>query len=109
MLEPRSQFRSTLSPNTILYRAREISTEDYRHQDTGLSISLNNNQYTTTGYNSENSIEAPIGITPQGRNNIAGVSYLYLASNPVTACTEIKSSLRSLIFLAEFIANSSVY
>ena len=103
VLEPDSQFSATLSTNTILYRAREISIEDYKRQDTGLSISIEDNHYTTNGYNSENSVEAPIGITPQGRNNIAGVSYFYAASDPVTACTEIKSSLRSLISLAEFI------
>ncbi len=98
-----SPFMSELPTNTILYRAREISIDDYANVDKGLSVSISNNHYITTGYNTDNSIEAPLGITPEGRNNISGVSYLYVANDPVTACVEIKSSLRSLISLAEFI------
>lgn len=102
VLAPDSTFMSTLPTNTILYRAREISIDDYTNADKGLSVSNSNNQYITSGYNMHNSIEAPLGIPSEGRNNIAGNSYLYVANDPITACTEIKSSLRSLISLAEF-------
>ena len=43
------------------------------------------------GYDDINSREPILGIGSEGRNNIAGASYLYIASNPETACMEIKS------------------
>lgn len=98
-----SPFNSTLCKDTTLYRAREIDVDDYEDANKGLSVSVSNNQYTTSGYNMANSVEAPLGIPFEGRNNLSGVSYLHVAEDQVTACTEIKSSLRSLISLAEFI------
>lgn len=49
-----------------------------------------------------NSREPIIGISGEGRNNIAGSSYLYVASDPQTACMEVKSTPSELISLAEF-------
>ena len=37
------------------------------------------------GYNEVNSREPLLGISGEGRNNISGASYLYLASNPETS------------------------
>lgn len=102
VLSPNSQFILTLPANTELYRAREILIDDYKNPNTGLSITHDNNHYITEGYNMANSIEPPLGTPAGGRNNITGASYLYAASDPITACTEIKSSLRSLISLAKF-------
>lgn len=96
-----SKFKSVVESGTKLYRAREISITDYANAK-GLSVTKSDGKYLTSGYNNFNSIEPPVGIPYEGRNNIAGVSYLYLANDPVTACSEIKSSLRSLISLANF-------
>lgn len=98
-----NQLMKCLSQGTLLYRAREIDVKDYSAKK-GLSISDIAGEYTTFGYNVANSIEAPLDLknAQEGRNNIKGVSYLYVANNPETACAEVKSSLRSLVSLAEF-------
>lgn len=49
------------------------------------------------------------GVPGAGRNNIGGTSYLYIASNPETACTEIKSDLSNLISLATFKIKKPLY
>lgn len=108
VLSSNSQFELTLDANTELYRAREIMIDDYEKSDTGLLITYNNNHYSTRGYDIPNSIEPPLGTPTGGRNNITGVSYLYAASDPITACAEIKSSLRSLISLAKFIVREDL-
>lgn len=64
-----------------------------------------NGQLVTIGFDEKNSIECPIGVSIDGRNNISGVSYLYVAEDEVTACEEIKTTLWVIISLAEFIAN----
>lgn len=53
-------------------------------------------------YDKMNSCEPILGKGRDGRNNVAGLSYLYAASNEETACAEIKSQLGELISLAEF-------
>ena len=55
-----------------------------------------------SGYNEINSREPILGISGVGRNNLAGVSYLYVASNESTACMEVKSQFGDLISLATF-------
>jgi hypothetical protein len=98
----REQFVKEIPVGTILYRARKIRTEEYEKSDTGLNIRVENNQFITTGFNEKNSVECPIGIGFDGRNNAAGASYLYAAEDMATACAEIKTNLRSLISVAEF-------
>lgn len=97
-----SQFLTTLEPTQLLYRAREISAENI-DEKFGISVVLSeNNIYQTTGFNESNSIECPLGIGEAGRNNVAGMSYLYLAEDAATACAEIKSNIRSWVSLAQF-------
>lgn len=55
-----------------------------------------------TDYNEINSRELVLGIGGAGRNNITGASYLYIASNPETACMEVKSQFGDLISLPKF-------
>jgi hypothetical protein len=98
----RGQFVKEIQVGEKLYRAREIKPEEYQKADVGLSIRNENNQYVTTGFNEKNSVECPIGIGFEGRNNLAGASYLYAAEDVATACAEIKTTLRSLISVAEF-------
>lgn len=61
---------------------------------------LSNDKFS--GYNEINSRETILGISGVGRNNLAGVSYLYVASNESTACMEVKSQFGDLISLATF-------
>ena len=102
------QFIKKLPMGTVLYRAREIDIEEYSKVGNGLNIKVENNAYITEGFNEKNSIECPLCIGGDGRNNIAGVSYLYVAEDVSTACAEIKSTLRSLISVAEFEVKSEL-
>lgn len=96
------QFIKELPVGTRLYRAREIKVEEYSKQGIGIDIKCENGELITEGFDEKNSIECPIGRGGDGRNNIAGASYLYVAEDVATACAEIKTTLRSLISVAEF-------
>lgn len=98
----KTQFIKEIPAGTILYRAREIKIDDYSKPEMGLKVKLENGKFVTEGFNEKNSIECPIGIGNDGRNNVAGMSYLYVAQDVATACAEIKSTLRNLISVAEF-------
>ena len=43
------------------------------------------------GYDDINSREPILGIGSEGRNNIAGASYLYIASNPAVSYTHLET------------------
>ena len=56
----------------------------------------------TRGFDAFDSKEPPLGIPMSARNNIDGVSYLYLTEDEYTACSEIRPSPNSCISLASF-------
>ncbi len=93
--DEKNRFHKTIKKKTIMYRARVVDTEkmDSDHGFTTRDFS---------GYNENESREAPIGKPGAGRNNISGVSYLYLAKDPRTACCEVKPRIRQFVSLAEF-------
>lgn len=93
------QFQKELPIGTKLYRARIIDAADDDKIAKGIGKTLEDK---FLGYNETNSREPIIGISGAGRNNISGESYLYVASNPQTACMEIKSQFSDLISLATF-------
>lgn len=93
------QFKKELKKGTQYYRARIIDLADEELNKKGIQVIEKDK---LTGFDDFNSREPLIGIGGAGRNNIAGVSYLYVASNPETACTEIKPQLGDLISLATF-------
>lgn len=97
--EEKDQFKTKLLPGEKYYRARIIRPEDYGKVETGISRSCDDK---FSGYNEINSREPILGISGVGRNNLAGVSYLYVASNEATACMEVKSQFGDLISLATF-------
>lgn len=93
-----SEFRSSLSIGTELYRARKIDLlNDFKNFDVGFK-----NEDRIYGFDFCNSIEPPLHLSPEGRNNVKGMSYLYLASNPYTACCEVRPMLKDLISIAKF-------
>src|SRR5699024_8249194 len=61
------------------------------------------------GYDEKNSREPMLGISGNGRNNIKGASYLYVASDQETACLEVKPQLGDLISLAIFKVNQPLH
>lgn len=95
----KNQFFNELKQGTELFRARIIEVEDDNNPDSGVGKTKAGE---FTGYNEVNSREPLIGISGNGRNNIAGASYLYVASNPETACMEVKSGFGDLLSLAIF-------
>lgn len=93
-----SHFYKSIKRGTKLYRARIIS-HDKMCSEYGFGISESG---FLTGYDETNSREAPLGCSTEGRNNISGVSYLYLADNIETASAEVKPTVRQLVSIAEF-------
>ena len=95
----KDQFQKELPAGKKLYRARIIDAADDDNPNKGIGKTVDDR---FLGYNDINSREPLIGISGAGRNNIAGESYLYVASNPQTACMEVKSQFADLISLATF-------
>ncbi len=95
----KDQFFIELEKGKELFRARIIDIEDDNNPDSGVGKTKNG---LFIGYNEANSREPIIGISGNGRNNVAGASYLYVASNPETACMEVKSGYGDLLSLATF-------
>lgn len=95
----RKQFIKELEQGNKYYRARIINAEDDENLAKGVGKT---SEDKFLGYNETNSREPLLGISGEGRNNISGASYLYIASNPETACMEIKSQFGDLISLATF-------
>ena len=92
------RFVKTINEKTKLYRARIANDKDINLSN---GFELKYNKFS--GFNETNSREAPFGIgVPAGRNNISGVSYIYLANDIVTACSEVKPSFYDIISVAEF-------
>lgn len=94
-----SQFKVQLDVGTEFYRARIINPADDNNLEKGIGRTRDGK---FTGYDDRNSREPILGISGEGRNNLKGASYLYVASNPETACMEIKSQFGDLISLATF-------
>lgn len=95
----KDQFVKKLGKGDKYYRARIIDAEDDGNLEKGIGKT---SEDKFLGYNETNSREPLLGISGEGRNNISGASYLYIASNPETACMEIKSQFGDLISLATF-------
>ena len=102
---PNKPFQDTIRKNTIFYRARVIDNEALLNPENG--ISKIGNEFT--GLNAFQSKEPPLGVAPEGRNNICGTSYLYLAKDKYTACVEVCPNRGDLISLAKFATNKTLH
>ena len=97
-----------LSKGVILYRARILKVEKFSNIEKmidfyGLNYrKINDYTVVVTGCNEYESKEPPLTRSPSGRNNIQGMSYLYLSENKYTACCEVKPLFEELISLAQF-------
>lgn len=95
----KEQFIKELKIGGKYYRARIIYPEDDDKLEKGIGKTIDGKFW---GYNDVNSKEPILGMSGEGRNSISGSSYLYMASNPETACMEVKSQFADLISLATF-------
>ena len=95
---------ATLTKETVLYRARVIDTpKAYDDTECGINAWFDDNyNFHCNGYNYYESKEPPLSVSGIGRNNLLGVSYLYLAEDRYTACAEIKPPNRGMISVAKF-------
>ena len=84
---------------TILYRARIV--DDVIKEIKEESI-IKRDSHTITGYDEINSKEPPLRISSEGRNNLQGVSYLYVAEDEYTALAEVKPKTQDIISIATF-------
>lgn len=104
----KEQFIKTLKKGEILFRARKVDVEDMNPPSKGIWGCMNDCEESggkllfTTGYDEDNSKECPLGKGGEGRNNIKGMSFLYLAEDKETSCSEIDTTIRDVISVAEF-------
>lgn len=88
-----------LAKGEHFYRARVIEIKDYKDIGNGLGYT-DERMY---GFNAEGSKEPPIDkCTKDYRNSPAGVVALYVASDEVTACLEVRPEIRQFVSIAEF-------
>lgn len=93
-----------LPKGKVFYRARFVKPP-YRGK--GDSFIVHNSdtilEHTTiSGYDEENSKEPSLGHSSSQRASMKNASYLYLAEDSYTACSEIKTPQRSVISVARF-------
>lgn len=93
----------------VLFRARRVKyPDDWNTEKCGISM-INTNDPADlqfTGYDEFNSKEPPLNkLHINGRNNIKGMSYLYLADNEYTACSETNPRPSDCLSVASFRAN----
>lgn len=94
----REEFVCPLYKGERLYRARIILPDDYADVSKGLSYDKDR----CYGYNGEQSKEPPKEKSDNQRNSAKGEQALYIASDKITACCEVKSTVRQMLSIAEF-------
>lgn len=94
----RNEFVCPLYKGERLYRARIILPDDYSDVSKGLCY----DKERCYGYNSEQSKEPPKELSKNQRNSVEGEQALYIASDEITACCEVKSTVRQRLSIAEF-------
>ncbi len=100
----KEQFVISIPKDTIFYRARILDKEDDKRVDKGIGYS----EERLYGYNWEESKEPPAQKAKAGRTSREGEVALYLASDEITACSEIKPPIRQLVSVAEFKSTEDV-
>lgn len=100
----REQFVVPIPKDTVFYRARILEVEDDKRIDKGIGYS-NERLY---GYNWQESKEPPASKAKAGRMSRENEVALYLASDEITACSEIKPSIRQMVSVAQFKATEDI-
>lgn len=89
-----------IQKKTEFYRARLLSPTNYKD----LKIETNEQGDKNLLALTESKMKSPPkGDASSGRANPAGISYLYLASNPQTACAEVRPISADLISVMPFV------
>lgn len=99
LVEYKEDFLVQIDKGSKFYRARVISVDDYKCNEKGIGY----DPKRLRGYNWEESKEPPLEFCKKAqRNNPEGETALYVADDELTACAEVKSSVRQYISVAEF-------
>lgn len=94
----REEFVVSIPKDAIFYRARILDIEDDKRVDKGIGYS----KERLYGYNWQESKEPPASKAKAGRMSRENEVALYLASDEITACSEIKPSIRQMVSVAQF-------
>lgn len=92
--EEKTKFKETLSIDTSLYRGRIVDITRIE------KFSVSGNRLN--GLDKFESKEPPLHTAMNGRSNIAGASYLYVATDKYTAVAECKPLRESFLSVEEF-------
>lgn len=94
-------FTETTKSNNIQYRARRVKQSDISF----LNISKADfppRKSGIEGFVKKEIGSPPINMASDGRANPAGIPYLYLASNPQTACSELRPISTDMFSVSRF-------
>lgn len=89
----------TLPKDTELFRCRRLPRNK---ENSFKAVSYDESENKLHGYDCYDSKEPPITISGAGRNNVKGVSYLYLAEDEYTACAETRPNNFDTLSVARF-------
>ena len=102
LIEMENIFTFTVEQDKILYRSREVSEAELNNPHSSISAETIDGNITFNGFDKFDSKEPPLSTGAAGRNNLEGVSYLYVADDPYTACAEIRPKVHAVISLGQF-------
>ncbi len=105
IVENDKNFIKTIQKGSDFYRARKGDFPKHFGEEYGISIG---EDFFISGLSDYEMKAPPLGLSNAGRNNIAGVSYLYLSGNPYTACCEIRPNYAECICIATFRLNRDI-
>ncbi len=97
-------YKEKINQDSIFYRARIIKPNDIKLIKVETDIINDSTKSGINGFDKDNMKAPPKELAISGRANPAGVSYLYLASNPQTACAETRLNIFDLISVSRFSA-----
>ncbi len=101
-------YKEIINKDSIFYRARIIKPNDIKLMKIETDIINNSRKSGINGFDKDNMKAPPKELAVSGRANPSGVSYLYLASNPQTACAETKINIFDLISVSRFSVNQDL-
>lgn len=102
LADPEETFHVLLPVGMNLYRCRKIESSKKIVNGNISAKMTSEKKFVSSGYNEAESKEPPLKRPSAQRANIAGMSYLYLAEEPYTACAEIRPNNHSYVSVARF-------
>lgn len=100
----KDDFVVTIPKGKVFYRARILEEDDYKRIDKGIGYFAER----LYGYNWEESKEPPAEKAKANRVSCENEVALYLASDEITACSEIKPPIRQCVSVAKFISKEEI-